>query len=284
MFSYIILHYKNIDETMECLKCLKQVVSKKSHIIVVDNNSLKSEEEREIKKYTKDILKLDENYGFAKANNKGINYAKEKYNSKYYVVINNDVLIKQKSFEVNIENAFEKYSFDILGPKIDSPSGESVNPFPAFKNLLEIKKEIKRCKKLILIYDNKILSYLLKNYIRIKYFIKKPVLLENGNKLEKNIPLHGCALIFSEKYLNKYKDAFYNDTFLYHEEEFLFQRVINEDLISIYDPKIKVFHKEGSSLNNIYANNRKKLLFQTKERLKSLELLQKFIEVNYEKK
>lgn len=283
MFSYIILHYKNIDETVECLECLKKIISKKSHIIVVDNNTLNKDEETKLKKYTKDILKLNENYGFAKANNQGIEYARGKYNSKYYVVINNDVFIKQKSFEESIIKNFEKYSFDMLGPKIDSPSGESVNPFPAFKTSSEIKKEINKCKKLIRIYNNAFFSYVLKIYIQTKHLIKKTVLNKNGKKLEKNVPLHGCAIIFSDKYLNKYPYAFYNETFLYHEEEFLYQRVLNENILSIYDPKIKVFHKEGSSLNNLYVNNRKKQLFQTKERLKSLELLQKFIEVNYDK-
>lgn len=283
MISYIILHYKNMDETLECLECLKKIIAIDSHIIIVDNNTLSKNDEIKLKEYTSDILKLNKNFGFAKANNKGIQYAKEKYNSKYYVIINNDVLIKQKSFESNIVKNFQKYSFDMLGPKINSTTGESVNPFPAYKDEDEIKKEIRKCKKLRFIYNSVILSSLLRIYIRLKKIFKKPVLIKNGINLEKNVPLHGCAIIFSDKYVNKYKYPFYNETFLYHEEEFLYQKILKDNLISIYDPKIEVFHKEGASLDNLYNNNRKKLLFQVNERIKSLELLIKYIEVNYEK-
>ena len=37
MFSFIILHYKNIDETIECLTYLQKLDLKDAHIIIVDN-------------------------------------------------------------------------------------------------------------------------------------------------------------------------------------------------------------------------------------------------------
>ena len=84
MYSFVILHYKNIEETIECLTKLQNLFKDKCHIIIVDNNTLSKSEEKLIQKFTKDILKLDKNYGFAKANNKGIAYAKKKYKSKYF--------------------------------------------------------------------------------------------------------------------------------------------------------------------------------------------------------
>ena len=56
-------------------------------------------------------------------------------------------------------------------------------------------------------------------------------------------------------------------------EEFLYQRVINDKLISLYDPKLKVFHKEGSSINKSNKNERLSKLFREKTRLNSLYLL-----------
>ena len=90
-----------------------------------------------------------------------------------------------------------------------------------------------------------------------------------------NVALHGCALIFSKKYVDKYKYPFYNETFLYHEEEFLYDRIVNDKLISVYNPNIKVYHEEGSSLKNNLKNERKSKLFREKERIKSLKLLLK---------
>ena len=75
-------------------------------------------------------------------------------------------------------------------------------------------------------------------------------------------------------YYEKYTDVFFNDTFLYHEEEFLYQRIINDHLISIYNPDLEVFHKEGASLNSKYKNEYQKLIFKNEEILKSLLLLE----------
>ena len=273
MFSFIILHYKNIEETIECLTYLQKLDLSNSHIIIVDNNTLSTSEEKLIKKFTKDILKLDQNYGFAKANNKGIEYAKKKYNSKFYIVMNNDVYISDKNFLNIIANDYENYHFDMLGPSIISPSGESVNPFPVIKDEESLNKEIKRCEKLIKIYSHSISYYLLQTGIKVKHLLKKPLVPANGNEVLTSAPLHGCCIIFSKNYIDKYKYPFYNETFLFHEEEFLYQRVIKNNLISVYDPKLTVFHKEGSSIKKSNKKERLSKLFREKTRLKSLYVL-----------
>lgn len=273
MFSFVILHYKNIDETIECLTYLQKLDLKDSHIIIVDNNTLSISEGKLIKRFTKDILKLDQNYGFAKANNKGIEYAKKKYHSKFYIVMNNDVYISDKNFLDIIANDYESYHFDMLGPLITSPSGESVNPFPVIKNEESLKEEIKKCEKLISIYSNPLSYWLLQTGIKVKHSIKKPLVPVNGSKILTKSPLHGCCLIFSKDYIDRYKYPFYNETFLFHEEEFLYQRVIKDNLISVYDPSLTVFHKEGSSIKKSNKKERLSKLFREKTRLESLYVL-----------
>lgn len=273
MFSFIILHYKNIEETIECLTKLQSLFQDKCHMVIVDNNTLSKSEEKLIQKFTKDILKLDKNYGFAKANNKGIAYARKKYKSKYYIVMNNDVYIDDTNFLNIIEKDYKKYSFDMMGPYISSPSKESVNPFPVIKDIESLNKEILRCKKLIKIYSNPIMYFLLQVVLKIKHAIRKPNIPTNGDKTILDSPLHGCCIIFSDNYLKKYKYPFYDETFLFHEEEFLYQRVINDKLVSLYDPELKVFHKEGSSINKSNKKERLSKLFREKTRLKSLYLL-----------
>ena len=275
MYSFIILHYKNIEDTINLLTSIKSVLKDNDYnIIVVDNNTLTKPEEKLISKFTNDILKLKDNVGFAKANNKAIKYAKDKYNSKYYIVINNDIIITQEDFLSRINEDYEKYDFDMLGPNISSPSNESVNPFPVFSTKEDVEYQIKKANKLIKIYNNAFLYNLLKIYLNTKHIFKKTIKPQNGNKVEKGVALHGCAIIFSDKYINKYKYPFYNETFLFHEEEFLYQRVIKDKLISVYDPNLKIFHKEGSSVKK-NKNERESKLFREKERIKSLELLLK---------
>lgn len=273
MFSFVILHYKNIDETIECLTYLKRLDLTDAHIIIVDNNTLSTSEEKLIKRFTNDILKLDQNYGFAKANNKGIEYAKKKYHSKFYIVMNNDVYIGDKDFLNIISKDYEKYKFAMLGPLITSPSGESVNPFPVIKDIASLNNEIKRCEKLVSIYNNPISYWLLQTGIKIKHFLKKTVVPVNGSKVLTDAPLHGCCIVFSKDYIDKYKYPFYNETFLFHEEEFLYQRVLKDNLVSLYDPKLTVFHKEGSSIKKSNKKERLSKLFREKTRLKSLHLL-----------
>lgn len=276
MFTFVVLHYKSIEQTIKCLESIKNTFNdNKYSIVVVDNNSLSNEQIISIKKYTNDIVLLKENVGFAKANNIGCKYAIEKYNSDFLIVINNDVYVTQNSFLKIIKEDFDKYNFDMLGPWIDSRTGESVNPFPIISGKENIEKEIKYCSKLINIYSSSILYFLLKTYLSVKHIFRKPSKPKNGDNTKAGIGLHGCSIIFSKKYFEKYNNVFYDNTFLFHEEEFLYLRMKRDNLCCLYDPKLKVFHEEGSSVNVSNGSKRKSKLFREKERIKSLELLLK---------
>ena len=97
---------------------------------------------------------------------------------------------------------------------------------------------------------------------------------ENGKQEEQNVAVHGCAIIFSKKYVKKFPNVFYPNTFLFHEEDFLYYRIKKEKLLSLYSPEIEIVHKEGGSLEKMFKKNkRKKLLFRTEEIIKSLLLL-----------
>ena len=279
---FVILHYKNLKDTIECIESIQKLEEQKEiAIVVVDNNSLSPAGIQEIKKYTQDLVLLKENMGFAKGNNMGCKYAIKKYNPSFLCVINNDIIINQKGFIKEIRKCYEETSFDIMGPKILTDGGESVNPFPAYNTLEEVEEKIKYHEKLIRIYQSVILRNLLVLYMKIKRVFKKPVHLENGDNSMSDIALHGCALIFSKKYYQKYKDVFYNETFLYHEEEFLNYRKNRDNLITYYDSKLELFHKEGSSLNESFKNqNYEKLIFRNKEIVKSLTLLAEVMKQN----
>lgn len=279
-YSFIILHYKNLKDTIECIESINKLETKNEvSTIVVDNNSLSKEEENILKKYTKDLILLKENKGFAKGNNVGCEYAIKKYKPDFLCVINNDIILTQANFLEEIENCYEETKFDIMGPKIITSGGESVNPFPVYDNLKEVNERIKYHNKLIKIYDNAFLRRLLKLYIKIKRIFKKPKHNTNAEESQYDVALHGCALIFSKKYYKKYSYVFYNETFLYHEEEFLNYRRKKDNLITYYDSKLELYHKEGASLDENFKNrDYEKLIFKNKEIVRSLTLLKKVIE------
>jgi len=277
MVSFIILHYKNINDTIECIDSIKKK-SGKYKIIVVDNDTTSKSEEELLKNKCDDFIRLNENMGFAKANNIGAQYAIEKYNPEFLIVSNNDILIDDKYFIDKINEEYKKSKFDMLGPRINTLDGQSVNPFPVYKTKSDVINQIEKTEKLIKIYNNVLLRNLFNLYMKTKYLFKEKRLVYNGENREINIALHGCFIVFSKKYYKKYEHIFYNETFLYHEEEFLYQRVLNDKLISVYNPLIEVFHKEGASLDFNYHNNYKKLIFKNNEILKSLKLLVKYME------
>lgn len=280
MISFIILHYKNINDTCECMQSIKDLSShKKISIIVVDNNSLSIDDEVKIKLYTKDLIKLDDNMGFAKANNIGCKYAIEKYNPDFLCVINNDTIITQTNFIDEIYRCYDQTKFDIMGPKIITDNGDSVNPFNAYQNVQQIDDKIAYHNKLVKIYNNSLLRLVLDAYLNIKTFIFGTMHLSNGEESQYDVALHGCALIFSKKYYERFKYVFYNDTFLYHEEEFLDYRRRKYNLITFYDSDLSIFHKEGSSLNLSFNDKSKyqKLIFRNREIIRSLEKLKDVI-------
>lgn len=272
MMTFVILHYNNIDETMECLDSLEKFNSN----IVVVSNSKDYDNLKMIEKRVSKVIINEENIGFAKANNIGCKYAIEHFQPDFLCVINNDVIIEQKDFITQVEKLYKKYKFDILGPKILPEESDSCNPFYAYKTLDEVRERIKYTEKLIKIYQNKFLRLLLNIYLKLKAPFRKEKKTTNGSSEQLNVALHGCALIFSKKYYKKYNDVFYNGTFLFHEEEFLALRAKENNLVMLYSPKIELYHKEGSSLAKKFQKQKyDSLIFRNKEILKSLKLLEK---------
>ena len=270
MMVFVILHYNNIKETMECVDSLEKFKQK----IIVVSNSKDYDNLRKIEKQVDKVIINEENIGFAKANNIGCKYAIEKFKPDFLCVINNDIVIDQKDFLDKVEKLYKKYQFDVLGPKILPEDLPSVNPFPVYDTLEKIEDRIKYTKKLIKIYNSVILRNILSCYVLIKSKLKKVSKPVNGEKDELGVALHGCALIFSKKYYERYETVFYNETFLYHEEEFLYYRCKHDNLTFLYSPEVELVHKEGRSLDNSFNNNYKKLIFKNKEILKSLQLLE----------
>lgn len=269
MLIFVILHYNNARDTLDCIKSLKKFKSK----IVVVSNSHDYENLKKIESKVDKLIINDDNIGFAKANNIGCKFAIKNYNPDYICVINNDIIINQKDFVKKVNDLYNEYEFDVLGPKILPLETDSNNPFPAYKSLEEIRKKIKYTERLIKVYKSPFKRNLLNLYLKIKIRNKNKKDTQNNEDILGE-PLHGCALIFSKKYYKKYKDVFYNDTYLFHEEEFLYYRCKHDNLVFLYSPSIELIHKEGMSLNNRFNNNYEKMIFRNEEILKSLKKLE----------
>lgn len=277
-FCFIILHYKNLKDTLECIESIENnLISDDYKIIIVDNGS-QDESTIELKKLSysnlrTEIIFLNENLGFAKGNNAGSRYAIKKYLPQFLIIINNDTLIFDKEFLEKIEKKYLQSKFHILGPYIEGKDKEPQNPYlnviygkrAIIKNILKFKIYI-----FLEIFNLNFLRNTLRKHKRKgeKY---------NFNIERKDIALMGAALIFSKDYYKKYENIFYPKTFMYCEEDILYYFVKKDKLISIFDPKIKIFHKEESTTLKLNTTSKKQKLFKLKNQYNSLKIFYKLI-------
>lgn len=280
-FVFIILHYLTDDTTQSCIdSIIKTSVSGSYKIIVVDNNS-PNKTGRKLKRLYKnhsviDVLLNAKNFGFAKGNNIGIEHARSKYNPKYIVVLNNDIILTQNDFQKKITDEYKKSKFSVLGPRIISPSGkvEAYSFVPLTRGHL-ILSVIKLIAYLALLHTR---TYHLLRHIKRRAQIEKNV-KNNQIKMKRlqSVVLHGSCLIFSYRYFDYYSSGFDNRTFMYHEEQILYWRLARKGLISVYNPALVVEHDAGASTRSHAKNITKKLLFMNINTLRSSAVLMREI-------
>ena len=277
--GFVILHYYTQKDTISCVESIQTKMKKENYEIVIIDNGSKNESGKLLKKKYENedkihVLIQKENLGFAKGNNIGFKYAKEQLKCNYIVLLNNDTCILQEEFFNLIKEEYNKSGFAVLGPKIYLLKNQ-INPVNLNSlSIQRIKKEL-RSDSLNLFFSYMGLYPLYTNTKRwIKKLLKKNIVqnLADVNTYYKNIILHGCCLIFSPIYVEKF-NGLDERTFLYHEEELLFYRLQKNKMISVYNPKIEIFHAEDSATNAITVTDRKKRIFVYKNKIKSGKIL-----------
>lgn len=291
--AFVILHYLALEDTCECVDSILENLNNKGFdIVIVDNaspnDSLGIIRDKYKNKNNIFVIASSENLGFAKGNNLGYQYAKEKLNSKFIIMINNDTFIKQSNFLEEILNTYKKTNFDVLGPDIIS-TVDNMHQNPLRNYNIYDKKHIQKqilFRKRMIIYNN----FGLFNFVsKIKNLLNKFTYISNLKKDNTeldyyhqvvNCKLHGSALIFSENYVSKYNGLF-SKTFMYMEEDILFYISQREGLKLLYDPSIKIYHKEDSATNKKFNNNNKqKINFILENEIDSLTEFYKLVNNN----
>ena len=99
----IIPNYNGNRYIRECLESLKQQTFRDFSVCVVDNGSQDGSDELIEKEFPEaELIRLDKNYGFARAVNEGI----RRTGSEYVVLLNNDVVVN-KNFLENLYKAID---------------------------------------------------------------------------------------------------------------------------------------------------------------------------------
>lgn len=270
---FLILHYKIIDETVRCVESIISNYCKENYeIVIVDNGSDNKTGEELEKKYKKmtnvHIIISKRNMGFAKGNNMGFEKAK-RLGAKYIVMANNDIVFTQKNFCELIIEKYKEFGYAVLGPKILLPENDEF----CYSNKI---KSIKQQRIFIfLLYVRLALAYINMGKMFEILFAKRNKFRKNNintNIKKEMVPIHGCCMIFSEKYIEKF-DGIDDRTFLYCEEDLLFLRVVKNNLKIIYDPQLEILHNHSVTIKKINNTIRKKEIFVVKNLIKSNKIL-----------
>ena len=280
--AFVILHYLVFEQTKKSIESIKKNVDTKNFLIVVVDNFSNNGSLEKLEQYINGdesvvIVKNQKNLGFANGNNSGINYINKNYDCRFICVLNNDVYLQSPNIFSALNNEYKVSDFAVAGPKIYTKEGrcdsnpKSTNVF-SLKNIKHRQIEINLYYFLYKLHLDCLVNLLerRKNHNSVDLNTNKS---EKTDKKIYNVQLHGCFYVFSKKYFEFY-NGFDDRTFLYMEEEILFQHLLNKKLTSVYLPEIEVFHEEYGSTNVMLNNQtRTKKIFILKHHKNSIKVL-----------
>lgn len=269
---FVILNYNTFQETKECILSIENRIDTDDYKIIIVDNKSKDDSARQIAEFIKNrqnsiLICNEENLGFARGNNVGIEYANKNYKPEFMVVLNSDTELIQNDLVKKLEIEYEKSRFALLGPLILNADGRCDNS-PHFPPTIEhVQKELDTFRK-----EERIIRLglyrpycgfrLIRNLIRNK--VLKTNIPQHRNmefyKYQKQVVLQGCFLVFSYNAF-EHIDGFDSRTFLYYEEPILYLNLMKNNLVTVYDPEIVIYHKDGRATNSASYNSRDRLLF-----------------------
>lgn len=262
--GFVVLHYNNYATTIRCIESILNLEEQsRIKIVVVDNHSPNNSGYELQKKYLNnshvEIVLLDRNYGFSRANNVGYTKLINSNPCEIVVITNNDIIFKQVNFVNLLEEAYKSRGFYIGGPDIYAIYKEEhqspLAQHPRTREEIErwIQENEKKLKYVML--ENILRKIWLRvNKTKLYYIyckLKKKQIREQKNwKIKQdNIVLSGACLFFSEKFIELSEKPFEPETDFYHEEDILTARCLKEGWRISYIPEIHVDHLEGIATN-----------------------------------
>ena len=245
MVGIVILNYMNYNETISCVDSVLEQKGINYSIVVVDNGSVNESYKVLAKRYYKNpdvhVIHAGKNYGFAKGNNIGIKYVRERFGAKFVLLINSDT---QMIYENYIEMLVSQYKkgIGVIGSEIILRNGSKQKPYVECVG-----------------FPGTLVRYAdLFNQLYGTGTIHKQTERRISRKGYTTI-LHGCAFMLTPDYFEQY-DGLYSKTFLYCEESLLYIMCERAGLKQLYTDITGIYHKEDQSSLYLYNNNNTKKL------------------------
>jgi len=246
----ILLNYNGFELTRNCLISIVQNEATPPFVILLDNNSKDSKRLDELHKdypHLK-IIRNEENIGFGRANNVGIDWAIENIDFEYLLLLNNDTIITENSL-TRLTSHFDKPDVGIATCRIMYDHD----------------------RKLVW-YGGGVINFN-RGWPKIADFNSHPT--ENGSLLSKEVEFaSGCLMMFSKNSIQKIK-GFDNRFFMYIEDLELSIRCNKLGFKIWYDGSAEIYHKvqgsftDGDSEYKDYHPKNKNIGFQFYEMKKN---------------
>ena len=297
-FGFIVLHYKEIDATRECVASIARLSrcdGPNVRIVVVDNGSGNGSGERLRELYrddsSVDVVISDKNLGFARGNNFGADFYIETYGCPdYLIACNNDTVIEDVSFLDKVDALHEAQGFNVLGPDVykprthehQSPCGGGVVTLTAVDGMiadcsrqLEKYRSPRPLEKLYFWIKD---SAAFRACAAVKHKIGIFETRRKWDEEQEGVVLQGSFLIFDRAYLEGMPWLFSPATFMYFEENFLHLCAMQNGLKLLYSPKVQILHLHGVSTTADRRKWSQRQLFYYENMMNSLTEYRKLFE------
>lgn len=279
-FSYVILNYNTVNDTLKCVESIKkQMINKNDdfHITIVDNKSTDNSVCLLDSFFADDnnitIIKSNENLGFSRGNNLGYRYELENYSPDFLVMLNSDTIIKDYNFQDKIKEEYTKSKFGLMGPDVYNPNSKShqspiyLNTNFTYKFLL--KNLVKNNLRYGVVLIDKI-SPKIFGKIREKKSQKR---LNISKNYYENVCIHGSFMVFSKSYFSIFPEGLDERTFMYGEEDILCLLCKLNNLKIIYTPNIQIYHYEGQSAKKAFKHEISREYFKIKQMIRANKII-----------
>src|SRR3989344_3289862 len=239
----ICVNYNNESDTLDFItSILKQILSKskKIQIIISDNSDKISVKLKKLQKKHKNIiyLKNNKNKGYFQGANSALKlYLKRNPFPEWIIISNPDIIIEDPKFVSKLLKIKEK---TIIAPSIISAKTKrDQNPF------LVSKPSIKKLRFYKIIYNSRTFT----NIYNLFHILKSKLLNKEKEKKQIYAP-HGSFIIINNSFF-KNKGHLNYKSFLFGEEIFLAEEAKKAKIRIIYNPDLKVIHKQNSSVSKL---------------------------------
>ena len=227
--SVIIVNFNTAKMTAECIESIYQFSKGiEFEIIIVDNNSQDNSVDYIKQNYPNvNIIALDENKGFGKANNIGANSAK----GKYLFFLNSDTLLKDnalKTFFSFSEKNSTALNIGIVGGILLNTQGKQCESFDKFPNAMtELLKLMANHHSSINYVKNKFNNNITKKYFKVDYICGADLFMSK----ELFVKIEGFDPLF----------------FMYYEESDMQKRISNLNKNNYILKDVHILHYGGGS-------------------------------------